>query len=320
LLASGLVPLAGMLVVAMVSGVASGAFGGVRFALLTRVLPIDAYVLGRSALNTASASMQVVGYAVGGGILATLGARGGLSIAVALATAACAIDRCGVRAYPAASQVRSSMGETLRTSRRVLSDGQTGRLLLAQWVPNGLIVGAEALFIPFAGHGAAILFTAGAAGLLVGEVVAGRLIPSDRRAAASGLLYLLLGGPYLAFALRPPLWLGVILVSVASMGFGGTLCVQQLLVNAVSREHLGQALALASAGMLTAQGLAAYLAGAIAVLLTPGRAMAVMAIASLVATGALMAPLDLHGRLRRLCQPRTSARSPGHPPTPGPWD
>jgi hypothetical protein len=94
------------------------------------------------------------------------------------------------------------------------------------------------------------------------------------------------------------------------MGFGGTLCVQQLLVQAVSRERLGQVFALSSAGMLTVQGLAAYLAGGMAELLTPAQAMAVMAIGSLLATAALLMPL--RGRGRRACQrqqPETSIRT-----------
>jgi hypothetical protein len=317
-LASGVVPVGGMLAVTMLSGVAAGALGGTRFALLTRVVPIDSYVLGRSALNVASSGMQVVGYAAGGGILATLGTRGGLWIAVGLAAAACLIDRFGLEAYPAASQTRSSVADSWRATRQLLSDPITGRLLLGQWVPNGLIVGAEALFIPYLRHHAAVLFVAAAAGLLAGDLVAGRLVPSDRRAGAASLFYALLGLPYLAFALRLPLWLALVLVTIASIGFGGTLCVQQLLVQTISRERLGQALAVSSAGMLTVQGLAAYLAGALAQLLTPGRAMAVMAAASLLATAALVAPLRrrrarlvVAGALARP-QRRRSASVPRH--------
>jgi hypothetical protein len=312
-LATGLIPVAGMLGVVMVAGVAFGALGGIRFALLARVLAIDSYVLGRSALNTASSAMQVVGFAAGGGILATLGARGGLWIAVGLAAAACVIDGCGVRAYPAASDTRGSVRETLRTSRLVLTDARIGRLLLAQWLPNGLIVGAEALFIPYTGHHAAILFTAAAAGLLAGDLLAGRWIAPQRRASAARLLYVLLAIPYLGFALGPPLWLAVVLVAVASVGFGGTLCVQQLLVHAAPSDRLGQVLALSSAGMLSAQGLAAYLAGGIAELLTPGPSMAIMAIGSLAATAALLAPA--RRRLRRSMQGCTRAVEPSLAPS-----
>jgi hypothetical protein len=70
--------------------------------------------------------------------------------------------------------------------------------------------------------------------------------------------------------------------------------------------------------MLTVQGLAAYLAGALAQLLTPGRAMAVMAAASLLATAALVAPLRrrrahlvVAGALARP-QRRRSASVPRH--------
>src|SRR5579859_4163496 len=63
LLAVGVLPVGGLLVLVSMTGVLFGAFGAVRSALLTRVLPLDAYVLGRSTLNTASAGMQIAGYA-----------------------------------------------------------------------------------------------------------------------------------------------------------------------------------------------------------------------------------------------------------------
>ncbi len=296
LLASGLLPVAGMLAVVSVSGVAFGALGGVRYALVARVLPIDSYVLGRSALNTATAAMQVAGYAAGGGLLATVGASRALWVAFALAVIACLTDRFGLRARPARGTGRSFVRGSWAASWSLLSARTTGRLLLAQWLPNGLIVGAEALYVPYAGHRAAILFSAGAVGMLAGNVIVGRYIPQSRRPAAAAPLYVLLALPYLAFAAHPALWQAVALVALASIGFGGTLCLQQRMVEAVPERSLGQAFALASAGMLTTQGLASYLAGGLAEAASPGRAMAAMAVLSIVATFAL---LTRHGQLMR---------------------
>ena len=52
---------------------------------------------------------------------------------------------------------------------------------LALWVPNGLVVGCEALIVPFAGDGAGFLFAATAVGMLVGDVLMGRLVPPQWR-------------------------------------------------------------------------------------------------------------------------------------------
>jgi MFS family permease len=289
LVASGLLPTFGMLAIVMLSGVAYGALGGIRYSLLTRVLPVDAYALGRSSLNIAVGAMQVVGYAAGGGLIVALGARSALWAAAALAIIVCVIDRLGLRARPALANIRASVGVTWRRNRALLADRVTGRLLVAQWVPNGLIVGAEALFVPYAGRHASVLFMAAAAGMLVGDVVMGRWAAPEQRARLTLPLYLLLAAPYLVFAVHPALTVAAALVGLASVGYGGTLGLQQRLVEAVPEDSLGQAFALASAGMLSAQGVAAYLTGTLAQAAGASTAIAIAGVASLLATLALLA-------------------------------
>lgn len=302
LVASGLLPTFAMLATVMLSGVAYGALGGIRYSLLTRVLPVDAYALGRSSLNIAVGAMQVVGYAAGGGLIVALGARSALWAAAALAIIVCVIDRLGLRVRPALSNIRASVGATWRRNRALLADRVTGRLLVAQWIPNGLIVGAEALFVPYAGRHAAVLFTAAAAGMLVGDVVMGRWAGPQQRARLTLPLYLLLAAPYLAFAVHPSLLVAAVLVGLASVGYGGTLGLQERLVEAVPEDSLGQAFALASAGMLSAQGVAAYLTGSLAQAAGASTAIAIAGVASLFATLALLAnrPRERAARLTNL--------------------
>jgi MFS family permease len=290
LLASGIVPVGGMLAVVILAGVASGALGGVRYALVARVLPLESYALGRSMLNMASSTMQIVGYGAGGALLVTLGSARSLWVATTLAFLAAVSDRFGVRARPPGRTGSSSVAEVTRASLTLLTDRYIGRLLLAQWLPNGLIVGAEALYVPYAGRHAPVLYATGAAGMLLGDVTTGRFIPPGRRARAALPLYLLLALPYLAFVARPGLWPATVVVGLASVGFGGSLCTQQQIVERVPQRTLGQVLALASAGMLSAQGLAAALAGALASAITPAPAMAVMAAISLLASFMLLTP------------------------------
>src|SRR5262249_58954783 len=49
--------------------------GGVRNGLLNEILPGEGYLLGRSLLNMSVGTMQICGFAVGRGLLATLSAR-----------------------------------------------------------------------------------------------------------------------------------------------------------------------------------------------------------------------------------------------------
>lgn len=290
LLASGLLPVGAMLTVVMLSGVPLGAFGGVRFRLVAHVLPLESYALGRSALNTASSSMQVTGFAAGGALLVTVGASHALWVATVLMLTACLSDRFGVRARPPDRPRHASVSRTSRESWALLTDRRVGRLLFAQWVPNGMIVGAEALYVPYSGRHAAVLYVTGATGMLAGDVISGRFIPPGRRTRTALPLYLLLAVPYLGFAAHPGLLPAAGMVGLASIGFGGTLCVQQQMVEVAPRGALGQLLALASAGMLSAQGLAAGLAGSLASAMTPARAIAVMAAMSAVAAIVLLAP------------------------------
>jgi hypothetical protein len=99
--------------------------------------------------------------------------------------------------------------------------------------------------------------------------------------------------PYLAFATRPPLLPATAIVAFASLGYGGTLSLQQLFADALAPAQRGRAFSLAVAGQLSAQGVAAWAAGALALALPVGGAMAVTAALSIFASVALTHPRRL---------------------------
>jgi len=66
---------------------------------------------------------------------------------------------------------------TVAVNRRLLCSPITRPLYIALWVPNGLVVGCESLFVPYgnaasAGHGslAGWLFASTAAGMMAGDL------------------------------------------------------------------------------------------------------------------------------------------------------
>jgi hypothetical protein len=63
---------------------------------------------------------------------------------------------------------------------------------LALWVPNGLVVGCESLFVSFAPEHAGLLFVCAALGMLVGDTLAGRVLPPRWRERLGVPLRLLL--------------------------------------------------------------------------------------------------------------------------------
>ncbi|NEY34714.1 MFS transporter [Streptomyces sp. PRKS01-65] len=286
-------PVRAMFAVVLAQGVIASVGGGVRWGLLNEILagdgPDGGYLLGRSVFNMMSGIMQIAGYATGGVLVAFLSPRPSLLLAAALYAAAAAGALGGLSARPPRASGRPSVSATWRTNAVLWSSRPRRHVYLALWVPNGLVVGCESLYVSYAPHAAGTLFACAALGMLAGDVAVGRLLPPRLRPRLGVPLLVLLALPYLAFALRPPLPVAGALVAVASVGFGASLVQQQRLMALTPGELAGHALGLHSAGMLTMQGAAAALAGTVAQLASPAAAMTAMAAASLAATLALTA-------------------------------
>lgn len=301
-LAVGVLSPAAMLGLVFVVGLFGPVSSAARTALLPDLLHGDAYVLGRSLLTVAAGGTQVVGFAVGGLLLGLVGAYGALWLTAATCALAALLVRFGLRARPgratatagpgAAGTGRGAVRETWRGNRELFADRRIRGLLLAQWLPASLLVGAEGVAVPYAaslgpGTGAGVLLMAGAAGMLVGDLVVGRFVAPATRERLSPWLALLLGVPMLVFPLRPGLAVAALLFALAAAGFAYQLGLARRFLDAVPPARRGQAFGLTSTGMMTAQGLAAAGAGALSELTGPAVAMAVAGAGSLVATLAL---------------------------------
>jgi MFS family permease len=265
-------------------GIIASIGGGVRYGLLNEILPRQGYLLGRSVLNMSVGITQICGFAVGGVLIATLSARGALLAGAGAYLAAAAIARSGLSRRPPRAAGRPSITQTWRNNAQLWSCAPRRYVYLALWVPNGLIVGCESLFVAYAPRHAGLLFAFAALGMLAGDTLAGRFIPSRWRERLSAPLRLLLAAPYLVFALHPGLPVAVAAVVLASVGYSASLLLQQRLMALTPDGLSGHALGLASSGTLTMQGIGAALAGAVAGLTSPGAAMAVMAMMSVTVT------------------------------------
>jgi hypothetical protein len=89
------------------------------------------------------------------------------------------------------------------------------------------------VFVPLAGPHAGYLFSATAAGMLIGDVIVGRFVPQRIRDRLVGPLRFLLATPYLLFLTRPPIAVGAVLGFVASIGYAASLP----LLGAVGNEY-----------------------------------------------------------------------------------
>jgi len=234
-------------------------------------------------------AMQICGFAAGGILMTTLSPRGILLVGAALYFAAAAGARFGLTRRRARAAGRPSVRDTWRINARIWSSTARRYIYLALWVPNGLIVGCESLFVPYAPHHAGLLFASAAAGMLAGDTLAGQFIPYHWRERLGAPLRVVLAAPYLIFAVHPALPVAVAAVVIASVGYCASLLLQERLMALTPGELSGQTLGLASSGTLAMQGVGAAVAGAVAQHSSPGAAMAAMAAASLAVT-LLLAP------------------------------
>jgi predicted MFS family arabinose efflux permease len=303
-------PLWAMFAVILALGVVTSIGGGVRYGLLNEIVPPNGYVLGRSVLNISVGAMQIAGFALGGILLAVVSPHAALTIGAALSFGAALVLRRGLSARPARASGRPSVAVTWRVNRHLLSTPDRRAVYLSMWVPNGLVVGCEALFVPYAPQAAAALFVAAALGMLLGDLAAGRFLPPEARRRFITPLRFLLTAPYLLFALPLGTPVAAVVAAVASIGFASTLLMQERLFALIGEDVRGQALGLHVAGMKAMQAVGATLAGVTAQYLPAGAAMALMGVASLAATAVLSPGLRLSDR-QPLPEPKPSGFASG---------
>ncbi|WP_432070788.1 MFS transporter [Streptomyces sp. AA1529] len=302
-------PVAGAFAVLLILGILASLGGGVRYGLLSEILPKGGYLLGRSVLNMSSGVMQIGGYALGGLLVTVLSARGTLLVGAALYLTGAVTARLGFGQRPARAAGRPSPAATWRTNSLLWSSPARRVVYLGLWVPNGLVVGCESLFVPYAPREAGLLFACGAVGMLAGDTIVGRCLPPGRRKRSAVPMLALLAFPYLLFVLHPAVPFAAGLVMLASFGFGASLLLQERLMERTPDELGGHALGLHSSGMLAMQGVGAALAGAVAERTSPATAMTLVAALSLTVTLSLASALRSRSE-QQAGTPRTARPAP----------
>jgi MFS family permease len=290
------------------------ATGGSMLGLVSDILPGGSYVFGRATLNIAVGVMQIAGYGFGGVLLLALSTSGLFVVAACASAVGAVVVLIAVRDHPPRATTPNLFLRSHRVNSELVGSRVIRPVLFALWIPNGLIVGCESLFIPYAGASAGLLFAAAAAGMLVGDVSVGRFIPVSVRLRLVEPLRILLAAPYLLFLLHPPLAAALAIGFVASIGYAASLPLQERLITHTADDIRGQVLGLNVTGLLGMQGIGAALAGTLAQLLhlrgpAVGLAIGIMAILSLAVTFAL-----IPGLRRSKPEPVVAEKHPGSVP------
>ncbi|KUJ64486.1 MFS transporter [Streptomyces albus subsp. albus] len=268
------IPVAALLVLRCVPAAISPVFGGTRAATLGDILGEgDLFVLGRSVIRITSQAAQLVGFAVGGLLLAAVAPRAVLVVTAAAFLGSALLLRLGTRRRPARTRGgpgRALLGDSLSGLRRLLADRRIRALLLLSWVPPTFVVAAEALATPYADElglgpaGLGLLMVGMPAGAVTAEALVGSLLGPRARARLSLPLAVASMLPALGYAARPSLGWALVCLALSGAGIAYTLGLDQWFIAAVPEGVRGQAMTLLTAGLMTAQGLGMALAGAAA--------------------------------------------------------
>ncbi|MFI7366103.1 MFS transporter [Streptomyces sp. NPDC050149] len=286
-------------VVALVS-LSTPVFHGASSRLVAQSLEGDAYVLGRSLNNIAGAGAQLFGLALGGTAVAALGPRRALAVSAALYLGCALAVRIRLpRLQPGefggtpgsdggdSGAVRAS----LRGAGRLLRGRTVRRLMLAQWLPVAFVAGAEGLIVAYAGerHFApgwyAVLMGCLPVGMLVGDLLVGRLLRPRTRERLVVPLVAMAGLPLIGFAAEPGVGVSSGLLLLSGLGYAYGLGLQRPFLNALPQDGQGQAFGLLGSGSMTLQGVGPVCLGAVAAGIGTGGAIAVAGVAAALTAG-----------------------------------
>ncbi len=257
------VPVAGLLVLLFANGLISPVYQGVRAAVLPEILPPGSpYVLGRALMRMVSQGAQIVGYGVGGLLLAILSPRGALAADALSFAASALLVRLGTSQRPPRAAKAGSMArDSLAGVRAALAHRPTRRVLLFGWLVPACAVAPEALAAPYAVHigqparAAGFLLVGIPVGTVIADVLAARVFPARvqyRFIVPAGLLTFV---PLAGFAVSPGLGLALGLLVVSGLGSAWMPGMDGLLVATAPPALRSRALALSSAGLMFTQGL-----------------------------------------------------------------
>ena len=263
-------------------------FKSARAALMADILTGERYVLGTTVTQITFQVGTVLGFALGGVVVATLGSRPALLADAATFGASALLLLFWVHKRPAAAArdpagpKPSHWADMASGVRLVFGDPALRILVLFGWlvtfyvVPMGLAAPYAAGFrgLPLA-VGTGFIFAAIPFGTAVGAFVLGRVVSPARRQRWMGGMAVGACAVLMLCGLHPGFAAAIAIFAVAGAGAGYQLAANAAFVAAVPAGRRGQAFGLANGGMQVFQGLWFIVAGAVAGVLGPATMVAI---------------------------------------------
>jgi MFS family permease len=298
-------PLPLLLGLLFVVAVCGPPFESARSALMADILDGDRYALATSLTNVGSQVAQVLGFVLGGTLVAVLDPSAALLTDAATFAVSAVWLWARLQRRPAPDDGADADAEAPRSMWRDASEGlrligRTPRLLAiiaVTWVGSLFANAPEGIAAPLVeqlGQGPAqvgVLLAANPAGVTVGGLIIARALTQERRER--------LVPPLVALSLAPILLAGLVtvwggpgtgayatvvaLMFVAGLGGSWNIPLNVAFVQAVPSAYRGRAFGVAVSGLYGVQGIGVLGAGALAEVATPGVVVALVGALGLLA-------------------------------------
>ena len=286
-------------------------FMAAESSLMPIILDGEHYVVGTGLRTITNQLSQLAGFVGGGLVIALIGARAGLAVDAATFAVSALLITLAVKPRPAAvvdsaAQQGAGFGflsDLSAVLRLIFRDRKLRVLIGMSWLA-GLYVVPEGVAAPYANdldQGAVaigLLMAAMPAGTAVGTYLWVRFFPPQLRSVWMGPMAAAVGVPLALCGLYPNLLVSLVLWALAGVFFSYQVQVITDFVRTVPDQQRGQAIGIASSGLLAIQGFGILLGGAIASVWDVNGA-----VASAGLLGALLA-LALSWRWYRATSPR----------------
>ncbi|HUR14631.1 MAG TPA: MFS transporter [Mycobacteriales bacterium] len=291
-----------------VLGAAGPPFDSARSALQPDVLEGEAYVVGNTLMNVCGQISQILGFVLGGAIVALTSVRGALALDAATFLVSAGVLLHGVRPRPPAqTELGTFFRDTLQGLGLVARSARLRRLLQFAVLASVSVTATEGLAVAVAdelGHGAVM------AGVLTATVPTGFLlasglvlrVPSAQREGLLPWLVLLSTVPLLATGFLHSVVPLVLLWALAGAGATANLVAGPAFVQSCPAEFRGRAYGIATACLMTAQGLGLLASGWLGTVFSPRTAVAVVAALMLVLAFPVMAAQGMPRTIRNVHQ------------------
>jgi predicted MFS family arabinose efflux permease len=294
------IPIAVLVVLLFVVTLIGAPFLSARAALVPDLLTGDLYVLGTAVTLTTLQFAQVLGFAVGGAVVAFFGVQVSLLIDAATFALSALITFVWVRSWPAVqavtdreAQAEPDAGGGLLAGLRLVFTSPALRIpMLLGWlaafynIPEGVsaplakVLGGGAVAIGF-------ILAAPAFGATVGAITFSRFVAPARRVRWMSPLAVAACGVLILFVFRPPLPIALMVLAVSGLFDCYQLAANASFVAATPARQRSQAFGIAQGGMSLGQGVAMVVAGAVAEHFAPYFVIAASGVAGVAAAIAI---------------------------------